>query len=290
MKKNINQLKIFKSFKKAKFLSYKLDTYFSVYEKLLTPFVGKKITFVEIGVLNGGSLFMWRDFLGKEARIIGIDFNPAAKKWEEYGFEIIIGDQSDTEFWRKFYNKVGTIDVLLDDGGHTNKQQIVTAVNSLNNIRANGLIIIEDTHTSYLNDFGNPSKNSFINFSKNIVDEIHSRSLEKLSDANNFSKKIYSVEFYDSITCFNIDENSCTKSHIIKNKDQANQSIDFRDKQENKIIIFIRDILNKNKFYKTKKLLKFFYYKIQNFSTRKYFKKTQTSGKNIFDINDATHL
>ena len=32
----------------------------------------KKITFVEIGVLSGGSLFMWRNYFGKNARIISV--------------------------------------------------------------------------------------------------------------------------------------------------------------------------------------------------------------------------
>jgi len=58
---------------------------------------------VEIGVANGGSLFMWRSFFGKKARIIGIDFNPTAKKWEKYGFEIFIGNQAHSIFWNFFF-------------------------------------------------------------------------------------------------------------------------------------------------------------------------------------------
>ena len=58
----------------------------------------KKITFVEIGIGNGGSLFMWKKFFGKKARIIGIELNPDAKKLEKFGFEIFIGDQSDPFF------------------------------------------------------------------------------------------------------------------------------------------------------------------------------------------------
>ena len=58
----------------------------------------------------------------------------------------------------------GKIDILIDDGGHTNEQQIVTFLNTVENIKEDGLVIIEDTHTSYLEEFGNPSKYSFINF------------------------------------------------------------------------------------------------------------------------------
>jgi len=88
--------------------------------------VDKRITFVEIGILDGGSLFMFRDFLGKRARIIGIDLNSNAKKWEDYGFELFIGDQSNPNFWRSIFDQIGNIDVLLDDGGHKNYQQILT--------------------------------------------------------------------------------------------------------------------------------------------------------------------
>ena len=63
--------------------SIKHTTYFQVYEQLFKPYRNKKITFVEVGVLDGGSLFMWRKFFGKKARIIGIDLNPEAKKWEK---------------------------------------------------------------------------------------------------------------------------------------------------------------------------------------------------------------
>ena len=46
---------------------------------------------------------MWRDWLGKDARIIGIDLDPNAKKLEKYGFEIFIGDQASTDFLGKFF-------------------------------------------------------------------------------------------------------------------------------------------------------------------------------------------
>ena len=44
----------------------------------LNKYVNKKIVFVEVGVADGGSLHMWRSYLGKKARIIGIDLNPIA--------------------------------------------------------------------------------------------------------------------------------------------------------------------------------------------------------------------
>ena len=112
----------YKCFINAKYASIKLDTYFHVYDRLFKEYRGKKITFVEIGVFNGGSLFMWRDYFGPEARIIGVDLNPGARKWEEHGFEIYIGNQADIAFWRNFFQEIGDVDVILDDGGHTNSR------------------------------------------------------------------------------------------------------------------------------------------------------------------------
>ena len=94
------------------------DSYFNTYDELFSKYIDKDITFVEIGVLNGGSLFMWKDYFGDKARIIGIDNNINAKYWEKYGFEIFIGNQSDVNFWESFKNNIGKVDIILDDGGH----------------------------------------------------------------------------------------------------------------------------------------------------------------------------
>lgn len=82
----LSQIELFKHYKKSPFLSIKHASYFQVYEELLSKYKNKKITFVEVGIFNGGSLFMWRSYFGEQARIIGIDLNPEAKKWEKEGF------------------------------------------------------------------------------------------------------------------------------------------------------------------------------------------------------------
>jgi len=79
----LENIEIYKHYKNSKYLSIKHSSYFQVYEELLSKYRNKKFTFVEIGVFNGGSLFMWRSYFGPEARIIGIDFNPEAKKMEK---------------------------------------------------------------------------------------------------------------------------------------------------------------------------------------------------------------
>jgi len=142
--------KSFEAYSNSPYSSIKHSSYFHVYDRYFSRFIGQEIIFVEIGVLNGGSLFMWREFFGKHARIIGIELNPEAKKWEKDGFEIYIGSQSDPNFWKAFFSEVGQVDVVLDDGGHTFEQQIVTAECCIPNIKSGGLLVTEDVHTSYI--------------------------------------------------------------------------------------------------------------------------------------------
>ena len=233
-----------KFFKSSPKYSIKWSNYFDIYQNLFKKFVNKKIILVEVGVGDGGSLFMWRNFFGKKAKIIGIELNPEAKKLEKYGFKIFIGDQSNPNFWKNFYNKVGKIDILIDDGGHTNLQQVTTVMESLKNIRKGGMIVVEDTHTSFMYEkgFKNPSKFSFINFASEIIEIIHRRNPMLKKNVNIFSKKIRSIEFYDSISVINFSENDLNKSkNLENNKKLRNFFDDYRYKKDNNIKKNIND-------------------------------------------------
>jgi len=220
--------KIKNSFIKSRYLSNKHLNYFDVYDDLLKDYIDKEIIFVEIGVLNGGSLFMWRDYFGPKARIIGIDLNPAAKKFEKDGFEIFIGDQEKPEFLNDLFKKIGKIDILLDDGGHTNNQQIVTTLNSIENIKDGGLLIIEDTHASYMKEFGNPSENSFVNFSKKNIDYINFRFPNIGEIKEIFYQNVFSITFFESIICYKINRKFCKKNIPVKNQGENLNHKDFR--------------------------------------------------------------
>ena len=52
-----------KYFNESKYFSMKLEKYFDVYELILSKYKDQKnITFVEIGVKDGGSLFIWQNY------------------------------------------------------------------------------------------------------------------------------------------------------------------------------------------------------------------------------------
>ena len=278
-----SNLKLFQIYKNLKRVSIKCDTYFQTYEELFNNYVGKKITFVEIGVLQGGSLFMWREYFGKDARIIGIDLHPNAKELEKDGFEIYIGSQSDKNFWKNFYSKVGKIDILLDDGGHVNDQQIITLGESVHNINDNGIILTEDVHTSYFKKFGNPSKYSFVNYSKYLVDVVNSRYPEiRTKKINDFSKKIYSISFYESIVAIKINSKKSIEPSMLRNDGQ--DAIKVSDLRHSDYFPKVDNFINRNlpslkKIPVLKKIIRYLFYthnfiiKIRYyFKLKKYFK------------------
>lgn len=211
---------------RSPYRSIKHSTYFESYDHFFSKYRSKNITFVEIGVLGGGSLFMWRDYFGPNARIIGVDLNPNAKKWEAEGFEIYIGSQSDTEFWEGFIENVGLIDVVLDDGGHTYEQQIITTEALLKSMKNGGIIVIEDTHTSYMDRFG-PKSKSFIEYTKKLIDRVNMR-FSKFS-SHKSERRIWSIEIVESMVAFKINNDASSLiSKITENDGDDDQAQDFR--------------------------------------------------------------
>lgn len=237
----------YQAYLKSPYNSIKHSTYFETYDELFSRYRNKKITFVEIGVLGGGSLFMWREFFGPDARIIGIDLNPNAKKWEEHGFEIYIGSQSDKNFWREFINDIGPVDVVLDDGGHTYDQQIVTTEMLLSLVKDNGMLVVEDTHTSYLNGFG-PKRYSFVNYTKSMIDKINQRFA--IFNPTHADKRVWSVQSFESITAFHINRKASNLlSESTDNNGIDDSAKDFRHEGSQMINLF-QKIVSRLKFLK----------------------------------------
>ena len=213
-------------FLKSKDFSIKLEKYFDVYEEYFSTFKGKNITFVEIGVFNGGSLKIWKDYFGPKSRIIGIDINPECKKFANDGIEIHIGNQSDPLFWENFFKEVGNVDIILDDGGHTNLDQIITTVKCVDKINDGGILMVEDTHTSYIDEYNSKNSFSFINFAKKLIDDVNHTAgineFEKKNDSFFFkfslNKYIYSTHFYESIVVFRINKKKTFKNKLVRNE------------------------------------------------------------------------
>jgi len=177
--------------------------YFDIYDRHFSRFRGRDIVMVEIGVYHGGSLAMWKAYFGPRARLVGVDVNPRAQKFADDQVAIVIGDQSDRAFLRSLRESYPRIDVLLDDGGHSMEQQIVTFEELYDAVSEDGVYMVEDTHTSYWPEYGGGlgAQGSFVEYTKRLVDELHAWHVREWEDQpkSAFARSAWSVSWYDSI-------------------------------------------------------------------------------------------
>lgn len=178
--------------------------YFEVYERFFSRYRGKDITILEIGVFKGGSLQMWKNYfhiLDNSVKVYGIDIDPKCKMLEEEDIEIFIGSQEDRSFLQEVKEKIGKVDILIDDGGHTMSQQIITFEELFDIVGDNGIYLCEDLHTSYMENYGGKYKGkTFIEYSKNLIDYLHAQYSETDELVNNkYSDTIKFITYCDSM-------------------------------------------------------------------------------------------
>jgi SAM-dependent methyltransferase len=187
-------------------LIHKWMHYFDIYHRHFEAYRGKPVTILEFGVFQGGSLQMWKHYFGKQARIVGVDINPACKQFEEERVQVEIGDQEDRDFLKSLVKKIGPIDVVIEDGGHTMGQQIATFEEIYPHVAPDGVFLIEDLHTSYWREYGGGYRKSgtFIEYAKDLTDQLnawHSRDSESFQ-VDAFTQTTDSMHVYDSIIVF----------------------------------------------------------------------------------------
>jgi len=148
----------------------------AAYDQHLSEAREREITLVEIGVLEGNSLRMWRDYFPR-GKINGVDISPAAALQEDKhnSIRIFIGSQRDTDFLENMIGEIGHPDVVIDDGSHRAQDQITTLLALWPLVNPGGWYIVEDTHTSYLEEYGMGWRRfgTTIEFLKNVVDDVN---------------------------------------------------------------------------------------------------------------------
>lgn len=182
---------------------FKMDHYLEIYDELLHGWQGRDLSFLEIGIYKGGSMRMWQDFFAPTARLTFVDIDPACKALELPGTHVAIGNQADPVFLTNLAATRGPFDLIVDDGGHQMHQQIASFRTLWPLLADRGLYIVEDTHTSYWPGFGGGHRApaSFIEFAKDLIDQMHSWYTEDDTafPLHPLASQIGSVRFFDSL-------------------------------------------------------------------------------------------
>lgn len=175
--------------------------YLPIYDRIFKPYTGRPVRFLEIGVLAGGSMHMWREYFGPFATIFGIDINPDCAGYGRDAGQVRIGSQNDPEFLRAVVTEMGGLDIVLDDGSHVASHQRSSFDVLFPLLEHGGLYVIEDLHTSYWPDYEGGLKRSGtgVEFLKDKIDLMHRHYFTQ--GANRFDQlaPIASIQFFDSI-------------------------------------------------------------------------------------------
>lgn len=186
-------------------LIHKWMHYFEIYHRHFERFRGRPVTILEFGVSHGGSLQMWRDYFGPEARIHGVDIDPRCAELAAPDARVFIGDQEDRGFLRSIVDEIGPVDLLIEDGGHRMGQQIATFEEIYPRMAPDGCFLIEDLHTSYWPKWGGGLRRpgTFIEYAKGLTDQLNAwHSVEDGFTVDEFTRTTKSMHFYDSIVVF----------------------------------------------------------------------------------------
>jgi len=210
--------------KKKKLLVNKWHHYLKIYDLHFNRFIDKNPIILEIGVSKGGSLAMWNHYFKGKCQIYGIDIEKECLNipniLEANNIKVDIGDQCNRNFWKKYLKDKPKFDIVIEDGGHTMSQQIVTYEELIDHVSDNGVYLCEDLHTSYWKKYGGELKkpNTFIEYSKNFIDMLNyyhiqnnKRSYKMLNTKedeiyNKFRRMIHSVHYYDSIVVLELNK------------------------------------------------------------------------------------
>ena len=129
--------------------------YLQWYDPILQPLVGQKITVLELGVLNGGSLLLWRDYF-PGGTVVGIDRQLPSDVAGEERIHMFQGNQDDTAFLSDVARRTAPsgFDLIIDDASHIGTLTSVAFWHLFDNhLKSSGLYAIEDWGTGYWDDW-----------------------------------------------------------------------------------------------------------------------------------------
>lgn len=183
---------------------HKWKHYFPAYERHLARFKSQDVVLFEIGCGGGGSLQMWKRFLGPHARIVGIDVKPECAEFEEDQIAVRIGDQSDAAFLARVVEEFGQPDVVIDDGSHMMAHIAATFRFLYPKTARNGVYLVEDLHTAYWPGFGGGVRRegTFIETVKSLIDELNADHTRGQLAPTVFTRTTLSMHIYDSMVVF----------------------------------------------------------------------------------------
>jgi MycE methyltransferase N-terminal len=152
------------------------------YERHFAEYRDQRVRLLEIGIggyaddLGGGSLHMWKHYFPR-GLVHGLDLHDKSKL-DGPRLRTVQGSQSDPAFLAELADRIGPLDIVIDDGSHLSSDVLITFAALFPRLRPGGIYVIEDLQTSYWpgwngdrTDVDDPATST--GFLKTLVDGLH---------------------------------------------------------------------------------------------------------------------
>ncbi len=96
---------------------------------------------LEIGVMDGASLRMWRDYFA--TKVYGIDIVKESII-NDRNIQCFLGDQADHRFLAEVVDEIGPLDIVIDDGSHRGWHHVASFEFLWQHVKPGGWYCIED--------------------------------------------------------------------------------------------------------------------------------------------------
>lgn len=135
--------------------------YFETYETLFSKFKDRPINLIEVGVYNGGSLKLWKEYFHRDSKIYGVDVNLSQinKDYIDARNTVLI-EKNAYYIDNTFLSPIG-FDIAIDDGSHWLQDQVKFFEAFKDRLNVGGVLIIEDIQPDGYDYF------------KNLTDNLH---------------------------------------------------------------------------------------------------------------------
>lgn len=195
-------------------ISDKWSIYLDIYERLFRPFTSERVSLLEIGIQNGGSLEIWAQHFPRGRRFVGCDIDPkcAHLVYEDPRVSVIVADANTDYAERAIAELSPDYDIVIDDGSHTSRDIVQSFVRYFKRVKEGGLFLAEDLHCSYWREFdgGLFDPQSSISFFKRLVDVVN---FEHWGIAGNRADVLH--DFFEKYGC-HVDDEVLSSIHSVE--------------------------------------------------------------------------
>ena len=121
--------------------------YLRHYEFFFADYRDRAINLIEIGVMGGNSLKLWKWYFPR-AHIVGIDIETRCLRFREERVDVLIGSQADGAFLKAVCAQYPPT-IVIDDGSHMAEHIVTTFETVFPLVAPGGLYVVEDLNAHF---------------------------------------------------------------------------------------------------------------------------------------------